>query len=307
MPDPFTIRIFVPDGDPEGVRLIDRMNWTGLGVVFPRAKWPDVRRRTEMLRTGVYILVGYTGQDDDLPTVYVGQTDDLRTRIDGHCTKKDFWDWGVVFVSNNSGGLNRAHVTWLEYALVKRATEAGRCHLDNVNAPQEPGLSEAEKADTRAFLKEILQILPLVGLRVFEIPKAVAIPQAADPSVVTPPKAKTPDTIIVPAQKEGFERVFLGQACWYAIRISGGMLDKIKYVAGYQTQPVSAITHYAPVAAIEPYGEEGKYKLIFSEKAKEIGPIPYGDAPPGAMQGPRYTTFKKLRGVATLKELLVKS
>ena len=28
---PFTIRIFVPDGDPEGFRLIDRMNWTGLG------------------------------------------------------------------------------------------------------------------------------------------------------------------------------------------------------------------------------------------------------------------------------------
>ena len=26
--DPFTIRIFVPDGDPEGIRIIDRMNWT---------------------------------------------------------------------------------------------------------------------------------------------------------------------------------------------------------------------------------------------------------------------------------------
>jgi hypothetical protein len=26
MADPFTIRIFVPDGNPEGVRIIDRMN-----------------------------------------------------------------------------------------------------------------------------------------------------------------------------------------------------------------------------------------------------------------------------------------
>jgi len=34
--DPFTIRIFVPDGNPEGVRIIDRMNWTGLGIAFPR-------------------------------------------------------------------------------------------------------------------------------------------------------------------------------------------------------------------------------------------------------------------------------
>ncbi|GAB4180098.1 MAG: hypothetical protein OHK0024_18660 [Thalassobaculales bacterium] len=305
MSDPFTIRIFVPDGDPEGVRLIDRMNWTGLGLVFPRAKWLEVRQRPEMQRTGIYILVGYSNQDDDLPTLYIGQADGVRARIDSHYTVKDFWDWGAVFVSN-SGGLNRAHVTWLEYALVKRANEAKRCHLDNGNSPQEPALSEAEKADTRAFLKEILQILPLVGLRAFEIPKAVAVPHAVDPAVVPQPKSSKPDTIIVPAQKEGFEKVFLGEDCWYAIRISGGMLDKIKYIAGYQTQPVSAITHYAPVSQIEPYGEGGKYKLVFSEKAKPIGPIPFADSPQGTMQGPRYTTFAKLRGARKLSDVLSK-
>jgi hypothetical protein len=177
-------------------------------------------------------------------------------------------------------------------------------HLDNGNSPQEPALSEAEKADTRAFLKEILQILPLVGLRAFEIPKAVAAPQAVDPAVVPQPTSAKPDTIIVPAQKEGFEKVFLGEDCWYAVRISGGMLDEIKYIAGYQTQPVSAITHYAPVSLIEPYGEGGKYKLVFSEPAKAIGPIPYADAPQGAMQGPRYTTFAKLQTAKKLMELV---
>ena len=52
MPDPFTIRIFVPDGDPEGVRLIDRMNWTGLGIAFPRSRWMEVRQRSEFNRAG---------------------------------------------------------------------------------------------------------------------------------------------------------------------------------------------------------------------------------------------------------------
>jgi hypothetical protein len=89
MPDPFTIRIFVPDGDPEGVRLIDRMNWTGLGIAFPRAKWPEVRQRSECVRSGVYILVGY--QEDDLPTIYIGQADGVGNRIDTHCQNKDFW------------------------------------------------------------------------------------------------------------------------------------------------------------------------------------------------------------------------
>src|SRR2546422_2191625 len=80
--DPFTIRIFVPDGDPEGVRIIDRMNWTGLGIVFPREKWPTTKQRTEFSRAGVYILVGYRGEGDELPTVYIGEGDVIRNRID---------------------------------------------------------------------------------------------------------------------------------------------------------------------------------------------------------------------------------
>jgi hypothetical protein len=85
------------------------------------------------------------------------------------------------------------------------------------------------------------------------------------------------------------------------------MLEKIKYIAVYQTQPVSAITHYAPVDRIEPYGEGGKYKLIFSMKAKPIGPIPFADAPQGAMQGPRYTTFAKLTAAKKLTDLTGKT
>jgi hypothetical protein len=82
------------------------------------------------------------------------------------------------------------------------------------------------------------------------------------------------------------------------------MLPKIKYIAGYQTQPVKAITHVAPVARIEPYGDNGKYQLVFSEPAKPIGPIPLGNAPSGSMQGPRYTTYQKLKNAKQLTDLL---
>jgi hypothetical protein len=305
MADPFTIRIFVPDGDPEGMRLIDRMNWTGLGVVFRRSDWQGARNRVEFQRTGIYILVGYRQPDDDLPTLYIGQADGVRGRIDSHYANKDFWDWGVTFVST-SGGLNRAHVTWLEHALVARANEAGRCFLDNGNAPQEPAMTEAEKADTQGFLKEVLQILPLVGLRAFEKPLPVSRPEATTAEQIVKRPGLSPDTVIVPAQKDGFEEVFLGRSEWYAIRISGGMLDKIKFIAAYQSAPISAITHVAPVKQIEPYGETGKYKLVFSEPAQPIEPIPYGDAPSGAMQGPRYTTIERLRSAKTVGALLAK-
>ena len=299
--DPFTIRIFVPDGDPEGVRIIDRMNWTGLGIVFPREKWPTTKQRPEFSRAGVYILVGYRAEGDELPTVYIGEGDVIRNRIDTHFQSKDFWSRAIVFTASNNS-LNKAHVKWLEYALVNRASEAKQSNLENGNEPQEPGLSEAERHDTQGFLRELLQILPLVGLRAFVKPKAVAEPQR-EPAAATLGSPTELNTVIVPAQPDGFERVFLGQNCWHPIRISYGMLPKIKYIAAYRTHPEMKVTHYAPVSSIEPYGEEGKYNLIFGETAKPIGPIPFADAPQGSMQGPRYTTLEKLMKAKKLTDL----
>lgn len=304
MPNPFTIRIFVPDGDPEGVRVIHRMNWTGLGIIFPREKWPSTKQREEFSRTGVYILSGYKEAEVELPTIYIGEGDVIRNRIDSHYQNKDFWDRGIAFTASNNS-LNKAHAKWLEWALVNRALEAKRSILENGTEPQEPKLSEAERADTEAFLNEILQILPLLGLRVFETPKPVATPEAGAGSGAAPASAgkEQPDTIIVPAQEDGFQETFIGENCWYAIRISGGMLSKIKFIAAYRSQPESKVTHYAPVARIEPYGEEGKYKLIFSEPAKPVGPIPFADAPQGSMQSPRYTTLEKLLRARKLTDL----
>jgi hypothetical protein len=306
MPEPYTIRIFVPGGDPEGVKIVDRLNWTGVGVAFPRILWPDVAARVELTRAGVYVLTGTEeGATDDLPTVYVGQGDGVGERIKSHYAEKEFWDWGVAFVSSNNG-LNRAHITWLEYALLERARNAGRCHLNNVAAPKEPGLTEAEKADTEGFLREMLRILPLLGVRVFEKPVPIGRESATAPQTGVAAAPDDRDTVVVPAQGDGFRDVFLGEDCWYAIRISGGMLTRIKYIAAYQTDPVSAITHYAPVRSIEPYGDEGKYRLVFTEPAKPIGPIPFADATPGSMQGPRYTSLARLKTATKVSEIFPK-
>jgi len=306
--DGFTIRIFVPDGDPEGVRIIDRMASTGIAITFPRVQWPNVKTRPEFQRAGVYVLSGYATEDTDLPTLYIGQGDGVFDRIERHYVDKDFWDWGFVFVTKSTdSGFNRAHITWLEHMLVTRARLADRSHLNNGNTPAEPTLSEADKADTHLFLREILQVLPLVGLRAFEMPLPVATPNASGGVRPAAPRlSDEPDTVIVPAQKDGFDDVFLGQNAWWAIRIGGGMIPKIKYIAAYQSNPIKAVTHVAPVASIEPYGEDGKYKLIFSEAARPIGPIPLADAPSGSMQGPRYTTYARLMTAKKVADLFPK-
>jgi hypothetical protein len=112
------------------------------------------------------------------------------------------------------------------------------------------------------------------------------------------------DTVIVPAQQEGLEGLSLGQYCWDAIRIGGGMLSKIKYIAAYQSNPISAITTYTKVDRIEPYADEGKYKVIFAEPARPPPqPIPFADATTGSMQGSRYTSLAKLLAAKRVTDL----
>ncbi len=112
------------------------------------------------------------------------------------------------------------------------------------------------------------------------------------------------NTIVVPANQEGFNGVFLNQDCWYAIRISSSMIDRIKYIASYQTAPVSAITYYAEVKNIEKYKDTDKYIVYFREKAKKIGPIHLSEKKKGAApQAPRYTNIDKLLKAKTLKEI----
>ena len=133
---PFSIRIFVPDGDPDGLRLVEKSNWTGVGVVFNRTNYKQVVTRPEFDRTGTYVLIG-TSEDSALPTVYVGEGDPVKDRLNQHYSKKDFWDWAVFFVTKDNS-LNKAHVQRMECRLVELARDARQCKLDNANCERWP-------------------------------------------------------------------------------------------------------------------------------------------------------------------------
>lgn len=163
---PFSIRVFVPDGDPDGLRLIEKSNWTGIGVVFNRTNYKQALTRDEFNRTGVYVLIGFS-EDSALPTIYIGEGDPVKDRLNQHYSKKEFWEWAVFFVTKDNS-LNKAHVKHLESRLLELAGGAKQCKIDNTGSSLLPTLSEAETADVECFLLDMLSIFPLLGLRVFE-------------------------------------------------------------------------------------------------------------------------------------------
>jgi hypothetical protein len=166
----FSVRVFLPDGDPAGVKVIEKSNWTGTGLVIPRPLFAEAKRRAELDRAGVYLLVGES-ERGPLPKVYVGEGDPVRPRLEQHGRAKDFWTHAVVFTSKDQN-LNKAHVQRLESRLVELASAAKRCVLDNGNVPQPPSLSEADTAEVEGFLDDVRLCLPTLGYPFLESAQA---------------------------------------------------------------------------------------------------------------------------------------
>ena len=52
------------------------------------------------------------------------------------------------------------------------------------------------------------------------------------------------NTLVCPAKEDGFKKVFLGEKVWYAVKLNPERIPDIKYIAMYQSAPISKITYY---------------------------------------------------------------
>ena len=170
--EPGVIHIYLQDGTPDGLRVIDKAGWIGSAALFPRTRFPQLRSRPEMKRTGVYILLGdETGQE---PQIYIGEGDPVLNRLVDHFRNKDFWSRAIVFTSHDDS-LHKAQLQNLEASLIRMAAAANRCRLVNANTPDEPSISESDKAETKLFLAQLLIILKVLGVEVFDEPAPATI------------------------------------------------------------------------------------------------------------------------------------
>jgi hypothetical protein len=106
------------------------------------------------------------------------------------------------------------------------------------------------------------------------------------------------DTIVCPANKEGFDETFLGENRWYAIRMSPSMIPQIKYLAMYETAPVSSIRWIGTIKTIRPYKNTGKFEIILIDREQLAEPLkltPEEGRKGIAPRNPRYTKLELIR------------
>lgn len=89
-PTPKTIQIFLPGGDPRGIRIAEITTRIVQVIEVPRSLLQDFIQMPESDQVALYFLFGETEDETELK-VYIGQTGDLRTRLLKHNNEKDFW------------------------------------------------------------------------------------------------------------------------------------------------------------------------------------------------------------------------
>jgi len=165
-----SVQIFLPAGSTDGIWVVQKSNWTGVGLVIPRSHFADARQRQELQGPGVYVLVGDAEGEAFSERIYVGESDELKKRLDDHMRSKDFWSRAIVFAAKDSS-LNKAHVKQLEFRLIELANSAGRTEVENSNVGTSTTLAEADQAMLDGFLEEMLTLYPVMGLSSFEVPR----------------------------------------------------------------------------------------------------------------------------------------
>lgn len=155
--------MLVPEGNPNGMKIIELAGWSGKCFVVPRQNLREFKNMPEVNQPGLYLLFGIDdASGEDL--VYIGESENFYNRITNHDANKDFWDISVIF----TGGLNRAFVKYLEYKATSLAHEANRMVVQNKVQPQENTLSDFEKVSVDQYFENVQFILGAIGYKVFD-------------------------------------------------------------------------------------------------------------------------------------------
>lgn len=174
---PKTIQIYLPRGDPQGIRVAEITTRIVQVIEVPRSLLQDFLKMPESEQVAVYFLFGES-DDGTEQKVYVGQTGSLRARLTTHNKEKEFWQRALVLVSRTQS-LTQTHALFLEWHCLQASRKADRYADENGNAGSKPHTPAPMEADCLEVFETGRTLLATLGYPVFD-PVATASESKAD-------------------------------------------------------------------------------------------------------------------------------
>ncbi len=166
IPTPKTIQIFLPGGDPQGIRVAEITTRIVQVIEVPRSLLPGFLKMPESGQVALYFLIGES-EDAEGSQVYVGQTGDLRARLVKHNKEKGFWQKALVVISRTNS-LTQTHALFLEWHCLQAIRAAARFPDENGNSGSKPHTPPPMEADCQEIFDTGRTLLATLGYPLFE-------------------------------------------------------------------------------------------------------------------------------------------
>ncbi len=163
---PQTIQIYLPGGDPRGIRLAEITTRIVQVLEVPRSLLGEFLKMQEAKQVALYFLV-QPGSDTDEPKVYIGQSSDMVLRFGAHDKQKDFWQRALVLISRTHS-LTQTHALYLEWLSIQEVKKAGRFIVMNGNGGSRPYTPAPLEADCNEIYDTGRTLLATLGHPIFE-------------------------------------------------------------------------------------------------------------------------------------------
>ncbi len=256
-----SIKLYLVDGTPQGILTAEIMNWTGHVLSGPRTKLPELLKRPEMNRTGIYFLTGPDPDTAGKQIVYIGESDNVGKRLIQHNKdeNKDFWEKACIITSKDQN-LTKAHARYLESRLIAISQNMARAKVHNNTAP--PGdafLPEADQADMEYFISQIRLVLPVLGLELLRVkPRVSHTPETTQ---------QAPDQI-----RDDNGPIFIARSKKYDITAEAQEIEGDFVVfkgSEAVAEWISSVTHNSYKPLFDSLFEEGKL-ILNEQKTKAV-------------------------------------
>ncbi|UCH66777.1 MAG: GIY-YIG nuclease family protein [Ignavibacterium sp.] len=161
-----TIQIYLPDGNPQSMKIAEITSRTVQAILIPRSKLEIAFKREELKNVGVYFLIG-NPEDESKDILYVGEAEECLSRLKQQNKSKDFWNVAIVIISKTQY-FTKTHIKYLEWLCYDSAKGAARYNIENTNIPNKPYTSESMEADLLDNFDTIKILTSTLGFPLFE-------------------------------------------------------------------------------------------------------------------------------------------
>jgi hypothetical protein len=161
-----TIQIYLPDGDPQSIKIAEITSRTVQALLIPRSKLDLAYKRDELKNVGIYFLIGNL-EDGSKEILYVGEAEECLTRLKQQNKAKDFWNIVIVIISKTQY-FTKTHIKYLEWLCYDCAKDASRFKLENSTVPNKPYTSKSVEADLLDNFETIKILTSTLGYPLFE-------------------------------------------------------------------------------------------------------------------------------------------